>query len=774
MKSLRQKSRALVRIAALVLAAMTLPPATAQVTRVQYLFNADFIDFHEHNRTLSALTSAGVGVTLFSSVTDLTPWTSGLGITIIPETELRPLLPSMPPEVTQAIRQYVNRGGRLIVLHVGSQQGRHLCRFSRCVETDFINTVFGFRLEQCPSPNDIRSLWPRTDAAAGTVWSSSSTSVPDRSNTLGVAMSSLPTGSAAMYGVAGCAVSGTIPFGAGHVLWYGYDWFDEDDAAWDQILVAGTRSTAPLLPPLGTLQPTPAPTQSPAAPATGLAVLANFLYSLPFETFNLIFALRSFGFRETVVVDLTSPTLLQGTVVVAETTRRAIVEDMSPSMQAAIRQFLQSGGKYVFAHVGGQVAARSCPGGTCNELQTVNQLFNFTIAECGPVGGSPYLRDSDFARGSVFSAAPFALPDPFHTHGMSVSSLPPTARAVYTNNGCAVVVVVPYGLGYITLLGFDWFRFSNVQWNRVLFAVTRQSVLPLIPSTSTQLPPTTPPTPSPTSNAPASSPTEEPTSVPTNSPTEAPTFAPTNSPTEVPTSSAPTTSPSVELTSVPTSSAPSSAAPTSVAPTSNTPTSEPPSLTSVAPVSESPTDAPADAPTSSAPSDEVTSASTTTSPTEPSTTASILQRTTRSDTDELTLTPLTTPPTAAPTEGNSASLPSEGNTNMMMGAGIAIVGGIVILAACGAVYKCCCQTRRNSDKRPEIVPGVVPEEDHRRIMPIRPPPPTPPHPNEGFQDPREDRGNYDDFNAYSRQVSVGGAAEETPLYDQPQDPRDLR
>ncbi len=153
----------------------------------------------------------------------------------IPETENGSPDLNIDAEAAGVISNFVAGGGCLIVNYYSG----------------LLNAVFGFGISNS-SPADGSLL----AAAAGTVFEGGPASLGNNDATDGLLISSLPAGAKAVYQAneGACATVALIPFGAGKIIFLGYDWYDavprgSQDNGWDEVmgraLHAGTGVSLP-------------------------------------------------------------------------------------------------------------------------------------------------------------------------------------------------------------------------------------------------------------------------------------------------------------------------------------------------------------------------------------------------------------------------------------------------------------------------------------------------------------------------------------------------
>lgn len=112
---------------------------------------------------------------------------------------------------------------------------------------------------------------------------------------------------------------------------------------------------------------------------------------------------------------------------------------------------------------------------------------------------------------SAFASLDESLPGVNAYSGVSTSTLPSGSLSIYETSSSATVVAIPYGSGYVVVVGPDWYQ-SSSGWNAVLVAAAKikTAATPPAPPKPPPLPPLPPP-PSPPPLPPPSPPSPPPT-----------------------------------------------------------------------------------------------------------------------------------------------------------------------------------------------------------------------------------------------------------------------
>jgi hypothetical protein len=216
--------------------------SSALALDVAFFDNATYTDPPQESALLIAsLNELGHTEHVFSGI-DAADWlaaTTGVDLLIIPELDNGSLYPDLSPDARQAIFDYVNNGGGLIM-------------FDRSDDPTpaMLNGIFGFSL--VGGGGGVTTL--NAAAAAGTPFEGGPASLPDPSATELFLTSSLPGGALDLYndGVDETSVF-WVAQGAGRIGYLAFDWFeDPSPAEWEEVLgrmvsaVTGTPGTRPV------------------------------------------------------------------------------------------------------------------------------------------------------------------------------------------------------------------------------------------------------------------------------------------------------------------------------------------------------------------------------------------------------------------------------------------------------------------------------------------------------------------------------------------------
>ena len=119
-----------------------------------------------------------------------------------------------------------------------------------------------------------------------------------------------------------------------------------------------------------------------------------------------------------------------------------LTADLGPDGRAAYRNFVLGGGTLV---INGEVNGRA--------ETFLNGVFDLGVDEEDAVSGYALTAA---AAGTEFDGGPASLPDQGEVTGLTTTSLPPGARALYANDTHAGVALFRYGAGSVVFLGWDW------------------------------------------------------------------------------------------------------------------------------------------------------------------------------------------------------------------------------------------------------------------------------------------------------------------------------
>ncbi|MCB0676257.1 MAG: hypothetical protein KDC30_06215, partial [Saprospiraceae bacterium] len=166
------------------------------------------------------LLACGYTVNTFTG-TDAGSWSAALAgadALVIPETPECVSTIVLGAGVRAVIESFVNGGGELLHVIGGAEDEA----------ANFLNLTFGFALSG--EGGDFTANI--TGAAAGTPFAGGPASLPPMND--GDAVSNLPPGALSIYSGGGYSQVALIPYGTGHVVTLGWDWYQCDDPASEQ------------------------------------------------------------------------------------------------------------------------------------------------------------------------------------------------------------------------------------------------------------------------------------------------------------------------------------------------------------------------------------------------------------------------------------------------------------------------------------------------------------------------------------------------------------
>lgn len=209
--------------------------------RLALFFNATYSDIggdigDEATEIQAALQSQGNTVTTFSGIS-AAAFSAALAdqdALVIPELENANLNADLTPAARAVIANFVSGGGGLI-----------LAADSGSNDTALLNAVFGFTLTDGTVAPGTSLLSPA--GAAGTPFAGGPATLPDNNLVSALTTASLPAGARSVYNVGTDTTVAAIGFGAGNVVFLGYDWFNalpapgSQDGGWNNVLNRGVQ-----------------------------------------------------------------------------------------------------------------------------------------------------------------------------------------------------------------------------------------------------------------------------------------------------------------------------------------------------------------------------------------------------------------------------------------------------------------------------------------------------------------------------------------------------
>jgi hypothetical protein len=134
---------------------------------------------------------------------------------------------------------------------------------------------------------------------------------------------------------------------------------------------------------------------------------------------------------------------------------------------------------------------------TCAKFDLWNDIFDLSISGGASASGSgtscgtePFYKQA--TPFSAFASAPENLPWLSAVAWMNGNSLPASAQAIYSTGNCVGVAAIPFGSGFVVLLGWDGYRYSQDStltrpWDIVLWSaiqIRATAPFPALPAPS--------------------------------------------------------------------------------------------------------------------------------------------------------------------------------------------------------------------------------------------------------------------------------------------------
>ena len=227
------------------------------MTRVALFKDPAFVDTggsrgDEADEIQDSITAFGHGVTTFTG-TDGPSWTNALAdveVLVVPELEVGQLGAALAAGAIQAIQDFVDGGGKLIIAGEGNQNS------PGTQASEFLNTVFNYNLTSSFSPGTSSS---KTADAAGTAFASAPDDLRNNSETTALDAASLPGNALSLYDDRNgdsTVTQFTVGNQGGQIFYLGWDWFDaapapslqNQDGGWMEVLGIALGEAGAMIP----------------------------------------------------------------------------------------------------------------------------------------------------------------------------------------------------------------------------------------------------------------------------------------------------------------------------------------------------------------------------------------------------------------------------------------------------------------------------------------------------------------------------------------------
>ena len=377
----------------------------------------------EQANVRATLVSRGHHASPFLGVLQST-WSSALAkaeVLMIPDLEVAAATSVLTPQTRADIVNFVKRGGLFVAASGLAGRGALLA-----------NEIFGFALV----PGAGGGPYPATDDRLGTPFALGAGSLP--ANNAVTTVTGIPAGGRAIYANGADAVVVWVPVGAGHVLLLGWDWYQAapgggaQDGGWIDIFDLAVQSTH--------------------SRARRVAVFDDGTYV---DSSSGDVGAESDNVQATLAVLDHAPAPFTGTdeaafrtalasadvLLIPEQEGAPLAPDLPAASQEVIRDFVAAGGALILH--------------SYDSAGLLNTVFGFDVALTG-TPSSPQL--STFGMlGTRFAGGPSPLLNADATASL-MAPLPFGGRQVYSDSGGnSPVAWIPYGLGRILYIGFDWY-----------------------------------------------------------------------------------------------------------------------------------------------------------------------------------------------------------------------------------------------------------------------------------------------------------------------------
>ena len=217
-----------------------------QAETIGLYYNSKYVHIKENNlfaegSTLhKVLETQGHDIITFEdfSTTTFLDVISKVNVIVIPELEKRSLLRDTPEEVKEALKNYVDCGGGLVILGVVSSSS-----IQNNNAVSLLNEAFDFSIERTTIELSGTALLDG-NIITNTPFETAPTTLPDNSANAYLSANSLPDGSLSLYYQAGnkdMTSVALIPYGRGKIIYLGWSWWNaapvgDLDGGWTALL----------------------------------------------------------------------------------------------------------------------------------------------------------------------------------------------------------------------------------------------------------------------------------------------------------------------------------------------------------------------------------------------------------------------------------------------------------------------------------------------------------------------------------------------------------
>mmetsp|Transcript_25453 Transcript_25453/g.40192 ORF Transcript_25453/g.40192 Transcript_25453/m.40192 type:complete len:2281 (-) Transcript_25453:2810-9652(-) len=457
---------------------LTFPPVSKALLKVLVLYDKRMVDvLREAKHTKTVVDSACDNIELIEhyirgsiSTGLLHPY----DVFVIPEQERAPFVSLLTPWDQIYLKRWV-RGGK-VLLTLGDAGTHH---------TDLINGVFGHGVlgTWSDEPYAIRDEM----SVEGTRFSYGPRTIGKRNAIFPLQFSTLPDTARSMYRVNVTQSWVTVFYeGHGRVVHSAYDYYQKLDDGWDQIIYNSINTAwdirLPSVPTtdspsfIPTTYPTPNPTNYPGtAPPVGPKAHILMLYDGSIvdtddhywsgrfsEGHYTKEVLMTAGKVETLMNyterHFSKPGLLDlvDVISIPEMEKGSLYARMTGEDLVALQAWVESGRILIVN------------GDSHNHVSDlINAVAGLSVEEQGAFTTMTANRDIS-ATGTRFTRCPKTLTYRNAVWGLSITSLPPSAKPIFHDSEVSWVTLFTFGRGKIVHVGYDFFLGRSSSWDSVL------------------------------------------------------------------------------------------------------------------------------------------------------------------------------------------------------------------------------------------------------------------------------------------------------------------